>query len=230
MDPFYITLFSKRKLTHDVYELIYSCDNTAECKPGQFLMCETDENHPKLRRAYSVSDYSRGNFHFIIKEIANGGGGSQAICQQIIGHTMRVWWPHGHFVLPEIAAEKITFIGTWTGFAPLYFQAKSILANNNESSIDFIFGVRSTRDLLYQDIISEWSKKYPHFVSHFCLSQDHETEYYRGRVTGYISENIVCAEPYTIYSICWSPSMVKEVRELLAERGVPKERIFFEQY
>jgi NAD(P)H-flavin reductase len=65
----------------------------------------------------------------------------------------------------------VVFIGTGTGFAPLYFQAKHLLDTAPMTSIRFIFGVREEKDLFYGEKLSEWTTKYPHFSYQFCLSQ-----------------------------------------------------------
>lgn len=137
----------------------------------------------------------------------------------------------GNFVLPAITEEKIIFIGTGTGFAPLYFQAKTILEHIPEASMFFLFGVREEKDLFYHDIFLEWSKRYPHFSYQFCLSQAPETDYFHGRVTDYLqnsSDTILHQE--NIFSICGSPAMVREVRDIFSRRNIPQENIFFEQY
>jgi len=63
------------------------------------------------------------------------------------------------------------FIGTGTGFAPLYFQTRHILENDANIHIHFIFGVREEKDLFYQKIFQEWSEKYQNFSYQYCLSQ-----------------------------------------------------------
>ncbi len=57
MDSFFITLIKKKQLTHDVYELVYKSEEEIIPQPGQFLLCDTDDTNPKLRRSYSISDY-----------------------------------------------------------------------------------------------------------------------------------------------------------------------------
>jgi hypothetical protein len=57
MRSFFVTLSEKKQLTHDVYELIYLCDEEVGNIPGQFLLCDTDIDHSGLRRSYSISDY-----------------------------------------------------------------------------------------------------------------------------------------------------------------------------
>lgn len=91
MDSFFITLLEKKQLTEDVYELIYLSPTDVFCLPGQFLLCDTDSNQIRLRRSYSISDYQNRKIHFIIKKLSDGRGGSQAICEQDMGHSMQVW-------------------------------------------------------------------------------------------------------------------------------------------
>lgn len=229
MDSFFVTLTEKKQLTHDVYELIYSCDEDRVIIPGQFLLCDTDSTNSKLRRSYSVQDYVWGKIHFIIKALPDGKGGSKAICAQLLGHNMQVWWPMGNFILPD-TVEKITFVGTGTWFAPLYFQAKTLLEKNPNTGVSFIFWVREERDIFYTAIFEEWSQKYPHFSYQLCLSQWADDSYFRGRVTEYLKNTISLIQPDFLYSICGSPAMVSEVRQILSSENIKKEQIFFEQY
>jgi NAD(P)H-flavin reductase len=37
-------------------------------------------------------------------------------------------------------------------------------------------------------------------------------------------------QPNFLYSICGSPAMVNEVRQILSSESIKKEHIFFEQY
>jgi ferredoxin-NADP reductase len=143
---------------------------------------------------------------------------------------MQVWWPTGRFVLPDIEEKKIVFIGTGTGFAPLYFQAKSILEKTLSASVIFIFWVREEKDLFYQEVLQKWSDTYPNFSYQFCLSQWKEDTYFQWRVTNYLRNNAKLIDKNTLYSVCGSPSMVTEVRAILTSHDIEKDSVFFEQY
>ncbi len=54
---------------------------------------------------------------------------------------MQVWGPMGRFVLQETPVPKV-FIGTGTGFAPLYFMMRKLHASNPHIPTFFVFGVR----------------------------------------------------------------------------------------
>lgn len=84
----------------------------------------------------------------------------------------------GHFVLRDTDSPKV-FIGTGTGFAPLYFMLKSLLskstkhkAQSKKKEVFFLFGVRDSSDVFYQDQLSDWAEMYPSFDYDICLSRE----------------------------------------------------------
>ena len=110
-------LISRRALTHDVYELVYSCIELWKepPKPGQYAIFLLA---PGLSRAYSIGSCEKDTFTLIIKRIADGRG-SPMICDAGLGSVFSGMIPLGHFVLQDTSKHKC-FIGTGTGFAPLY--------------------------------------------------------------------------------------------------------------
>jgi ferredoxin-NADP reductase len=143
------TLISKSLLTHDVYELIYSCpDMTKEApKSGQYVMFQLA---PGLNRAYSIASFSvpailppshpttQPSFALIIKRIPEGRG-SPLICDAEIGAIFSGMLPLGHFVLQDNSKNKC-FIGTGTGFAPVYCQALGhSMREEKATKVAFVF-------------------------------------------------------------------------------------------
>jgi NAD(P)H-flavin reductase len=63
------TLISKKALTHDVYELTYSCPEMDKepPKPGQYVMFQLA---PGLNRAYSISSFTVDTFTLVIKRVS----------------------------------------------------------------------------------------------------------------------------------------------------------------
>lgn len=246
--PNTIILTQKMQLTHDVYELSYFSDFAYNIKPWQFLLCDTASD-TSLRRAYSVSSYENNQISFIVKKLEHGKWGSRALCDQKIGHAMQVSWPLGSFIVRENSFPKV-FIGTGTGFAPLYFMIKySMSKMNNEQwimsngGLFFLFGVRELRDVFYQDILHNWSKKYSFDYEIYCSREDWVQEqgrniwlpekHHHGRVTDYLNSDTISrlnTGSETEFYICGSPAMVREVRNILKENWISDEKVFFEQY
>jgi ferredoxin-NADP reductase len=151
------TLIAKKQLTHDVYELIYSCPELTKepSKPGQYVMFQLA---PGLNRAYSLASLSLASsdisfedsnipifqdshlptFTLIIKRISDGRG-SPMICDAEVGTVFSGMIPLGHFTLQNTPRSKC-FIGTGTGFAPLYCQMLgSLTLEHPPAKTAFIF-------------------------------------------------------------------------------------------
>lgn len=58
--------------------------------------------------------------------------------------------PLGHFVLSEGQRHRV-FIGTGTGFAPLYFQLCTLADHQDDSHLTLVYGVRDVQDQFYLD-------------------------------------------------------------------------------
>lgn len=223
-------LVQKKQLTHDVYELIYSCPELIKelPKPWQYVMFQLA---PGLNRAYSIASSSGTSFTLIIKRIPDGKW-SPIICDADVWSSFSWMLPLGHFVLQENLRSKC-FIGTGTGFAPLYFQ---MCASKNitdfTSSIAFIFGVRSFQDAFYEKEITEIGEDFSDFQYRKYFSREDNFSWMNNSQKWYVidwitQENIV---PYDEFYLCGSPAMVKDAREKLELLGVSKEMIFWEQF
>lgn len=205
------TLRSKNKLTHDVYELIFTVPEVVEVQPGQFVMFVLPRSG--LKRAYSIAHTNGQTFTFIIKQI-DGGIGSTEICSLETGENIIGMVPLGHFVLRDTRVSKL-FIGTGTGFAPLYAMIRALEESKSGVRSHFIFGVREQRDSFYLEELERIKSTYPLFDYHIYLSQEDSTETIRGRVTDFlVPENIV---PYEEFYLCGSPAMVGDARARLEE-------------
>ena len=77
------TLTSKKQLTHDVFELVYSCNELKKelIQPGQYVMFQLALG---LNRSYSIASFTEGFFTLIIKRIPDGKG-SPMICDAELG-------------------------------------------------------------------------------------------------------------------------------------------------
>lgn len=133
----------------------------------------------------------------------------------------------GHFTLRETNVSKC-FIGTGTGFAPLYYQLLQSAKLGYRQKMAFVFGVRTLEDVFYEDELRALSPAFSELVLRKYLSQSDAPGFEKGYVTDFlIPKNVT---EYAEFYVCGSPAMVKDVRTKLAELGVSKENVFFEQY
>lgn len=232
------TLIAKRPLTHDVYELIYSCPTLfgEPPKPGQYVLFQLA---PGLSRAYSLSGFTVtgdivSTFTLIIKRIPEWRW-SPIICDAEIGTTFSGMIPLGHFTLRDTPRSKC-YIGTGTGFAPLYCQmSASLTGTHTPPKTAFVFGVRNFIDAFYEDEIIELWRHFPDFeyTQYFSRESDFEwRESDHDLCHGYVTEWITPERTslYWEYYLCGSPAMVQGARDKLEALGVPRGDIYWEQF
>lgn len=218
-------LKTKNKLTYDVYELVFTLSESVEVQPGQFVMFLLPKSG--LKRAYSIA-YTDGQvFTFIIKQL-DWGVGSTEICSLNVGENIIGMVPLGHFILQNTKNPKL-FIGTGTGFAPLYAMIRVLEKMKSPIRSHFIFGVREQKDSFYLTELQRIQKQYPLFSFELYLSREDAHGFSRGYITDFLKQPEQVSKFKEFY-LCGSPVMIKDTREKLEELWIMKEQIFFEQY
>jgi NAD(P)H-flavin reductase len=224
------TLISKKSLTPDVYELIYDCPDflIETVKPGHYVLFQLA---PWLSRAYSFSSFRDRTFTLIIKRIPDGRW-SPIICDAPIGTVFSWLLPLGHFLLRETMNRKC-FIGTGTGFAPLYAGLLGLeKLHNTKNQHAFIFGVRHFEDSFYFDEIQRTLIDFENtlYLQYFSREKPPFTEdiYRSWYVTDWITEENI--SQFDEFYLCGSPAMVTDARTKLSLLGVSDEQILWEQF
>ncbi|QFR39310.1 FAD-dependent oxidoreductase [Candidatus Gracilibacteria bacterium 28_42_T64] len=221
------TLSQKKKLTNDVYELIFTSEKDFNFVSGQFITFILSSIGG---RAYSILNIHGKEITLIIKrrDTNNGGrGGSIYICDKTIGETLMGVGPAGRFVLQQNNKNKL-FLGTGTGFVPLYNQIIGALELQQKCTLRLIFGVRNTEDLFYINQLKQLEKLHKNFHFDVYVSRDHLTKYNHGYITEFLTlDNI---EEYEEFYICGAPGMIDASVAILKDKNIEEENIFTEKY
>nr|MDD3719793.1 FAD-dependent oxidoreductase [Candidatus Gracilibacteria bacterium] len=218
-------LTKKTKLTIDVFEMIFEVEEKFNYNYGQFITFIL----PNIGgRAYSMLDVIDGNkIKLIIKRLENGRGGSKFICDSEIGTILKGVGPAGHFILRETKKSKL-FIGTGTGFVPLYNQIIGSERIGLSCKIKLLFGLRTDEDIFYEDTLIKMKNNNSNFDFEYYISREHDLHHKFGRVTDFITkENIADFEEFYI---CGNPYMIDDSIQKLLDLGVSKEQIFTEKF
>jgi len=113
------------------------------------------------------------------------------------------------------------WIAAGTGIAPFVSMAKSGLSANKT----LIHGGKSDENFYFSAELEKiFGDKYIR-----CCSQQEDTAYYNGRLTGWLkSQEKLPADAK--YSLCGSPDMVVQVRDILISKQIPFNNIISETY
>ena len=203
------------ELTANIWE--FEFDGAAEYAPGQFFLLEVDE---VTSRAYSVA--AAGKMQFCVKLIEDGKG-SDLLRSLKVGDEVSWKGPMGHFTLGEPDGDEI-FVATGVGIAPFMTMLEVLFERGFEREITLYFGVRDESELFYMDRLKAWEAEHSNFRVVTCLSRSGDKK----RVTDELRDLEV--DGGTDVFICGNGHMVKEVKAMMEEKGLPKEKVHFELF
>ena len=138
---------------------------------------------------------------------------------------------NGYFTLDEVPASRdLWMIATGTGIAPYFSILGTEKVWQTYENIVLIEGVRSGRDLAYQDLVRKISQDYPdNFKFQPFVSREVYPDAIQGRIPGSLNDGslekkvgLTLDPAFSQIMLCGNPEMVKECVELLKTRGFSK--------
>ena len=224
---FQAVLERSKIIAPNIYELEYSYSGPKDMIPGQFITFIL----PGIGgRAYSVLEMRDESLILIIKRWSpemGGRWGSLFLCDAKVGQKFNYVGPSGHFTLSSWDLSRC-FLGTGTGFVPLYNQILWSLKRWDVSKIHLVFWVRTKEDLFYIDELKDLSRKYAHFDFEIYLSREETGLAKKWYVTDFLKATNI--SDFEEFYMCGAPSMIESCETRLIELWIAKERIFFEKY
>jgi Na+-transporting NADH:ubiquinone oxidoreductase subunit F len=227
-----------RDLTYDIKEVTLQLPKgeALEFKAGQFVQIEvppyelTDE---PVYRAYSVasSPSAKDRVELEIRLVPNG------ICTTYVhkylktGDELVINGPYGDFYLNESDREMICVAGG-SGMAPMKSILLKLAEQGSTRRIRYFFGARTARDLFLVDEMRELEKKLPNFTFIPALSAPEDGDEWageQGRVTEVVDRQVTSVEHAEAY-LCGSPGLIDASVAVLRKKGLPVERIYYDNF
>jgi CDP-4-dehydro-6-deoxyglucose reductase, E3 len=210
-------------LTHDVRVVRLGLLRPGEIsfQAGQFVSFEVPK--PGLRfpvtRPYSIaSPPSNRDVIDLLLNLVPGGPGSGYLFSLKSGDPVSFRGPAGTFVLREYPDRRLLFIATGTGIAPIRSMIHARLPS--PTPVTLIWGLRSERDLYYQEELAELAEQFPEFSYTITLSQpSSQWQGATGRVQAVVEVATTSVDDLAVY-VCGSRDMIQSVTALIRSRGV----------
>ncbi len=222
---FKATVSRVQDLTHDVREIDLRLAEPPKMafKAGQFVSFEVgrNEKNQELIRPYSIaSPPSSPDVLTLLFNLVPGGPGSTFLFNLKKGDTTQFKGPAGSFRLRDDAARNYLFVATGTGIAPIRSMLMSLFERGLSGRITLFWGLRSQRDLYYQDELAAWTKQHQNFSFVTTLSRpENGWAGERGRVTRLVEERIASVQNLAVY-LCGSSAMLDDVTGLIQKKGL----------
>lgn len=218
------TLIAKKKLTYDIFEMLFESSEFIDFKYWQFITFIL----PWIWwRAYSILEANWNTIKLLIKRLENGRWWSKFICDIEIWNILKWVWPAGHFVLKETNKNKL-FIWTWTWFVPLYNQINGSIKLWLKSNLKLIFWLKNELDIFYEKELAELKNKNSNFLFEYYISREKVWNHINWRVTDFLKEENI--KDFEEFYLCWIPSMIDNSIEILLNLWISNDQIFTEKY
>ena len=222
---FRATVCRVRDLTHDVRELDLRLVEPPRItfKAGQFLSFEVGQDALKrtIVRPYSIaSPPSRPDVITLLFNLVPGGPGSTYLFSLRVGDETQFKGPTGAFYLRDDPARDLLFVATGTGIAPLRSMLYALSERGFPRPVTLYWGLRSQRDLYYQDELEALARAHPNISFVTTLSRPEEGwTGERGRVTPLVEARIASVQNLAVY-LCGNEGMIKDVTAVLQKKGL----------
>ncbi|NQT92089.1 MAG: 2Fe-2S iron-sulfur cluster binding domain-containing protein [Lentisphaerae bacterium] len=229
---------SIRDLTHDIKEVQLSLLDPPEMsfKAGQFMQFEVPEyelTEEPVYRAYSLSSApsSQDTAELEIRYVPGG------ICTTYVhqhlekGDKVTINGPYGDFHLQETDRE-ILFIAGGSGMAPVKSILLDMAEHGNARRTRYFFGAKSLRDLFLVEEMRELEKRLPSFEFVPALSEPLPEDHWSGEtglITEVVNRHIDNGNNLEAY-LCGSPLMIDACIEVLKDKGVEEEQIYYDKF
>jgi CDP-4-dehydro-6-deoxyglucose reductase, E3 len=232
MQAFNGKVVAVRDLTHDVRQIDVSLIDPPQIHfvAGQFVSFEIDRpgSQTPTTRPYSIASppHEMDRVALVLNRVPEGAGSTYLFGVRE-GDAMTFKGPVGSFTLHE-SQRNVLFVATGTGIAPIRSMLWSLAARASTRHMTLLWGLRSERDVYYEDELTVLRQQLPNLSATITLSQP--TGGWQGpvgRVSPLVTETITTTSNLEVY-LCGNGGMIRDVKDIIRRKGLCP--IYTEQY
>ena len=213
-----------RDLTHDVREIYFRLSEPPQIafKAGQFVSFEImpPGGQRPVVRPYSIASPPRQSDTLtLLLNLVPNGPGSNYLFGLRPGDKVQFKGPAGAFYLRDVD-KNLLFVATGTGIAPIWSMLFHLFDQPYAGRATLFWGLRSQRDLYYQDELETLARTHPNFTFVTTLSRPEPGwTGVSGRVTRLVEERVTSVAGTAVY-LCGNSGMIKDVTGIINSKGL----------
>jgi ring-1,2-phenylacetyl-CoA epoxidase subunit PaaE len=232
------------ELTDDAVAVTFEVpDDLAEefaFTPGQSLTLRRVVDGPdgpvEQRRQYSISAPAGARPRVGVREIPDGLFSSWLVRAVRPGDVVEVQTPSGRFC-PDpslLQGGRHLCVAAGSGITPMLSVATTVLAADGE--VTLLYGNRTSGSVMFAEELADLKNRYgPHLqLVHVLSREPRDVELFSGRLDAdrlrRLLTSLVPADRFDHVWLCGPHAMLLDAQRVLAELGVPADRIHFELF
>ncbi len=200
-------------------------------RPGQYVQVMVPGRREPTYRAYSIASppSAAPDLELLVRRIPDGVG-SGYLHRVEPGDEVAFTGPYGDFVLQPDAA--LVCVGGGCGMAPMRSILRHLAETRPGQPCWLFFGARTAEQAMYRQDFAALSRQMPGLRVHYALSEPETTATWDGE-TGFIHESVARhlrdGEATQVF-LCGPPAMITAAMAVLTAKGIPRERIFYDEF
>jgi ring-1,2-phenylacetyl-CoA epoxidase subunit PaaE len=238
-----LTVAEVEPLTDDAVAVTFDVpDDLAEefaFTPGQSLTLRRvvdGPSGPTEQRQYSISAPAGARPRVGVREIPDGLFSRWLVRDVRPGDLIEVQTPSGRFC-PDPAlldGGRHLCIAAGSGITPMLSVASSVLADGGE--VTLLYGNRTSASVMFAEELADLKNRYgPQLqLVHVLSREPRDVELFSGRLDAdrlrRLLTTLVPADRFDHVWLCGPHTMLLDAQAVLAELGVPRERVHFELF
>lgn len=204
-------------------------------EPGESLTLRRVVDGVEHRRSYSICAPAGAAPRIGVREIPGGMFSSWLIHDVGPGEPVEVAPPTGSFRADPASPGRHLCIAAGSGITPMLSIAASVLANP-ASSVTLLYGNRETTSVMFAEELSDLKNLHgPRFdLVHVLSREPRDVELFSGRLD---ADRLRRLLPLKVHLasvdhvwLCGPHGLIDDARTVLAELGVPREKVHFELF
>lgn len=201
--------------------------------PGQFLTLTLPTGEKPIRRSYTISSSpTQGYYCEITVKREDQGAGSRYLHDKVKeGDTLEVQAPSGKFIFTGKEADSIVLISGGVGITPMMSITRALTDMAWHGEIYFIVACRDPEHFIFESELKTLQQRHSNLHLHVAMSRIKEPidGYQAGRLSKELLAEWVPDPASKLIHIC-APPMMDSTKQMLAELGVPTEKIQIENF
>lgn len=209
--------------------------DTFAFRAGQYLTVRTDADGVEERRSYSICAPAGAAPRIGVRRVDGGLFSTRLVDVVRPGDTLEVLPPLGSFSPPPGPLHH-GFVAAGSGITPVLSIASTVLAEDPASRVTLLYGNRRTDTVMFAEDIADLKNRYPsrlHLV-HVLSREPGEVELFSGRLDAdrlrALFDTVIPVSDVDHWWVCGPYGLVTDAEKVLAERGVPAERVHHELF
>lgn len=202
--------------------------------PGQFLTLTLPTGEKPIRRSYTISSSpTQGYYCEITVKREDQGVGSRYLHDEVKeGDTLEVQAPSGKFIFTGKEADSIVLISGGVGITPMMSITRALTDMAWHGEIYFIVACRDPEHFIFESELKTLQQRHSNLHLHVAMSRIKEPidGYQAGRLSKELLAEWVPDPASKWVQICGAPQMMDSTKQMLAELGVPTEKIHIENF